>query len=457
MCELHRFNRLALFALVAMIAWGSPSHAHRMIQTPGSGHYYSATAVQCDAPGGFAHWWRSSVPFNLQVSTKPPFQAAMTTWNNVTGASHTLTESSTGASYPTNSDGINSVTHLPIAGVPCSGSCLAVTVLYVFDDTSGTEIQEADIYFPTSDPTQFDFQAVATHEFGHALGIHHTEVTSTPRPTMYASYFGSDGRSLESDDVQALRCSEDWYFSPTYEGLHESTNCREIKGWARNNKRPNGAATVQIRYDNLSWDDVVADKYRSDVGYHGYSKTPSSTVRNGRYHTITVRYPNDVTSAGSPQSIICQVGIFKNQTPASFIDTLGKKWSVGNIFYSEIPGYVTHLRYYKAAEEAGVHRLKLWTMARQELGYVDVDFGTAGTAGWKTAKLSGNGVAISANTNYMVTVTTATRQSKTDCGFSTPIVNGPIHGTGGGWVEGDGIFPTNGSCSNFWTDIYFDQ
>jgi hypothetical protein len=89
---------------------------------------------------------------------------------------------------------------------------------------------------------------------------------------------------------------------------------------------------------------------------------------------------------------------------------------------------------------------------------VTFDFGSDLTAGWETGQLPGNGVAIQAGVSYTVTVTTTgPRQSKTACGFSTPISNGPITATGGRWVEGNGIFPTNGSCSNFWTDIYFDQ
>src|SRR5206468_7683698 len=57
--------------------------------------------------------------------------------------------------------------------------------------------------------TDYDVQAVWTHEAGHTMGIHHTEKNSGPRkrPTMYASYFGIEGRSLEQDDKDALKCS----------------------------------------------------------------------------------------------------------------------------------------------------------------------------------------------------------------------------------------------------------
>jgi len=115
---------------------------------------------------------------------------------------------------------------------------------------------------------------------------------------------------------------------------------------------------------------------------------------------------------------------------------------------------VTHLRYYKAAEETGLHTLKLWTESGTLLGSVEVNFGTG--EGWVTGQLLPS-LSIQANTHYVVTVTTSTKQSKTSCGLSPPITNGPLTALGGRWLEGNGIFPTTTSCSNFWTDVYFDQ
>jgi hypothetical protein len=156
-------------------------------------------------------------------------------------------------------------------------------------------------------------------------------------------------------------------------------------------------------------------------------------------------------------SVVDSGSIFSTQTPGGFIDTLGKSWSVGNEFSSSVSGNVTHLRYYRAAEETGIHTLKLWTTAGALLGSVNVDFGSDLTAGWEVGALPGNGVAITANTHYVATVTTrSSRQSKTNCGFASPISNGSLTGHGGRWLEGDGLFPTNTSCANFWTDVYFN-
>jgi hypothetical protein len=56
----------------------------------------------------------------------------------------------------------------------------------------------------------------------------------------------------------------------------------------------------------------------------------------------------------------------------------------------------------------------------------------------------------------VVTVTTTNQQSKTPCGLSPAITRGPLTAHGGRYIQGT-AFPTTGSCSNFWTDVYFNQ
>lgn len=105
-------------------------------------------------------------------------------------------------------DGIN--TFVFASGNGCTGNCLGLTALVL---QTGQRIVESDITFNANYNWQtnglnHDTQGVATHELGHSLGIHHTELTTTPRPTMFDTYFGTGMRSLEFDDQEALRCTE---------------------------------------------------------------------------------------------------------------------------------------------------------------------------------------------------------------------------------------------------------
>ena len=211
------FSRLAACALAAagMIASAAPSHAYRMIQNTTVGRVSAGGAVSCSASGGFAHWNIRNINWYLNTANQgsgksTALSAALTSWTSVASANHVLSYAGTTTSgWAT--DGRN--TFLWANGNGCTGSCLALTALVL---QSGQVIVETDITFNnnvswSTTGSDYDTQAVAAHEVGHALGIHHTEVTSTPRPTMYATYFGTGGRSLEADDQAALQCSESRY------------------------------------------------------------------------------------------------------------------------------------------------------------------------------------------------------------------------------------------------------
>jgi hypothetical protein len=208
-------TRFAASSLVAagLVVVAAPSEAFRMIQNTTVGRVSAGAAVACNASGGFAHWNIRAINWYHRTSNQgagktAALQAAMASWTNVTSANHVLTYAgTTTAGFVTD----NRNTLLWASGNGCTGSCLAITALVL---QSGQVIVETDVSFNnnvtwTTNGANYDTQAVATHELGHALGIHHTEAGTTP--TMYAFYSGSAGRSLETDDRSALQCAESRY------------------------------------------------------------------------------------------------------------------------------------------------------------------------------------------------------------------------------------------------------
>jgi Matrixin len=212
---MNRKIAIYAFAAAGLLATSIPSHAYRMIQNTSVGRFSAGGAVTCSAAGGFAHWNNKSIPWYLNQAGQGSGKSGAVTgaasvWTAVSSADHNLSYAgTTTAGFVT--DGRNTV--LWANGNGCTGSCLAITALVL---QAGQVIVESDISFNTAYSWQttgvdFDTQATLAHEFGHALGIHHTNLTSTPRPTMYASYFGTDGRTLATDDQQALQCAESRY------------------------------------------------------------------------------------------------------------------------------------------------------------------------------------------------------------------------------------------------------
>ena len=210
---------------VGIITLTVPSYGYRMSHHPGTGGMQIPDiGVTCDDTRGFIH--RNERNANFFHNNRHPqnpsstqdsswaraLRNAMASWTKVPNATHVLSyRGTTTRTFVT--DGWNT---LSWGSTPfCQDPCLAI---HVFTLQSGQIATESDILFRSDQPWQtngsdFDLEAIAAHELGHALGIFHTEVNVEPFPTVRTPYFGSTGRSLEADDRAALQCSQNRYFA----------------------------------------------------------------------------------------------------------------------------------------------------------------------------------------------------------------------------------------------------
>jgi Domain of unknown function (DUF4082)/Bacterial Ig-like domain len=137
--------------------------------------------------------------------------------------------------------------------------------------------------------------------------------------------------------------------------------------------------------------------------------------------------------------------------------------NVGTKFRSDLAGYITAIRFYKAAANTGTHSGALWTAAGQQLATVTFTNETA--SGWQQANLA-TPVPINANTVYVVSYLAPDgHYTGEDDYFATSGVdNPPLHalrdgesGANGLYVYGNALaFPTQTYRSeSYWVDVVF--
>jgi hypothetical protein len=209
-----RPSAVPILAAVAVLLAARDASAFRMIQNSTAGRTSTGASVTCTSTGGFVHWTHSQVEMRLNPANQGgeagvplALQHALASWTAVTPAAYQLSYGGTTSGGFT-TDGVNTV--LWATGNGCTGGCLALTALVI---GPGQVLQEADVSFNdafnwNTNGSDYDVEAIAAHEFGHCMGIYHTDITKQRnRPTMYTAYFGVDGRTLESDDRDALNCA----------------------------------------------------------------------------------------------------------------------------------------------------------------------------------------------------------------------------------------------------------
>lgn len=222
MIPTRRLSQTLLLAAAAVVvmAWGGAREARAW-----------TTIYNCNNA-----WPSSSMPVGYRVTDsvtslgaaassleeiRSIYRASFETWSAPCCSSFAASDQgTTTASGENTSDNINAITILtdrwPRALGP-SQSTLGVTVTAADGQCN---IVGSDVVFNAFTWTYSDgggggttdFQSIAVHEFGHFLGLGHSNL---PEATMYPAYTGPGGRSLDSDDQdgvctlyeQACNCS----------------------------------------------------------------------------------------------------------------------------------------------------------------------------------------------------------------------------------------------------------
>jgi hypothetical protein len=171
-----------------------------------------STSLSASSLLGYS-WAQPVVPYyinpaNLDLPTsaiEPAIRAGADAWRLQSGASFAFAFAGYSAQTTNTNDGINLIMFRNAA----SGSAIATTYTWF----SGTRMIEADMVFwdggfqfftgSSGCSNGFYIEDVATHEFGHALGLGHSTVGSA---TMYPSIStcSQQSRSLDPDDIAAV-------------------------------------------------------------------------------------------------------------------------------------------------------------------------------------------------------------------------------------------------------------
>jgi beta-glucanase (GH16 family) len=152
-----------------------------------------------------------------------------------------------------------------------------------------------------------------------------------------------------------------------------------------------------------------------------------------------------------------QQSIFTTQAPQNPVDTDNAAGEYGMVFASSVPGQITGVRYWKSSSDTGTHTGRLWRVSDRAL-LATVTFSGGSSTGWQTQSFP-SPVTISANTQYLVTVSTPRYYGFTQAGLASTITNGPLSTmVGGNGLYGLtlGAYPTlSWNNSNYFRDVVF--
>ena len=215
-----------------------------------------------------------------------------------------------------------------------------------------------------------------------------------------------------------------------------------------------GVAGVQFQIDgvNLGQEDTSApytatwDTTTVTNGSHSVTAIARDGANHTAAQTITVTVTNSVMSGT----------LLTSQTPGSFPND-ATTYELGVRLVADVDGQFTAIRFWKAAQESGtVHVGRVWTASGQLLG--SVTFTNESASGWQQQPLA-TPVAVTAGTEYVVSVNTADYFADTQHVFDNGLMHGHLRAVS--WANGVyGSRPEHSrrvatASSNYFRDVVF--
>lgn len=186
-------------------------------------------------------------------------------------------------------------------------------------------------------------------------------------------------------------------------------------------------------------------------------KSPNSEPARARY---AVRVVGLALLIGGYFTVPARASFWTGSTNPATPEVTDDKDSVtlGLQFYSDVPGSVTAVRFYKGPDNGGAHVGVLWSSTGSKLASVTFAGGSA--SGWPQANFA-SPVSISANTKYVISYLAPNGSYADDQNFSWPRLNAaPLHVSGsspGVYAYGSAVtYPQDTwNDSNYFVDLVF--
>jgi hypothetical protein len=272
--------------------------------------------------------------------------------------------------------------------------------------------------------------------------------------THVGALWSSTGTKLASVNFSAETASG-WQQANFSSAVSITANTKYIISYTA----PNGGHAHDQYY---SWSNLSASALHvsgASPGVYTYGagvQFPTATWNNSNYWVDVVFNP----AAAAPTTPAADQTSFWQQSTNPGLSEVSNTTSVtlGLKFYSDVPGSVTSVRFYKGLHNTGAHIGALWSSTGTKLA--TVNFSGETISGWQQAIFS-SPIPIAANTTYVISYTAPMGSHARDQYYSWSNLNAtPLHTVGsspGVYTYGTGVkFPTSAwYSSNYWVDVVF--